>query len=303
MDKIIRFFLTKSRLNYTLFSFLVILGIISYQSIPKDVFPPIKIDKVIISGGYSGASIDTLNKMAVIKLEKSLKSINGVEKLESYIKNDHFDIILTLEKGSDKISILNKSKDVISNNKSDLPSDMDEPVATLIDFTFPLINITIASNTHTKDQLISVADIVKTEISSIQNISKVQLYESTTKTFEIILNSKKIQTLGLDKSLLFNEIRQLSYIYPMGKIEDKKEHLYLSTINGKKKTQEYLNTLMKVGDKIVYLNDIATVEQKYDEVDIISKLNGAKNITVAVSKNEKANAIVLAKNIKQKVKN
>ena len=302
MDKIIRFFLTKSKLNYTLFTFLVLLGIISYQTIPKDVFPPIKIDKVIISGFYSGASIDTLNKMAVIKLEKDLKAINGVEKLKSYIKNGQFTIILTLEKGANKISILNKSKDIISNNKSDLPSDMDDPVASLIDFTFPLINITIASNTHTKDQLITVADVVKTEISSIQNISKVQLYESTTKTFEIVLNSKKIQTLGLDKPLLFNEIRQLSYIYPMGKIEDKKEHLYLSTINGKKKVQEYLNTLLKIGDKTVYLSDIATVEQKYDEVDIISKLNGAKNITVAVSKNEKANAIALAKTIKNKVK-
>ena len=301
MEKIIQFFLIKSRLNYTLFTFLVILGLISYITIPKDLFPAIKIDKVIVSGSYSGASIDTLNKMAVIKLEKNLKAINGVKKLESFIKNGEFTIILTLEKGSDKISILNKSKDIISNNRSDLPSDMDEPVASLIDLSFPLINITIASNIYTKDELISVADNIKTDISSIPNIAKVQLYESTTKTFEIILDTKKLEALQIEKELLFSEIRKLSYIYPMGKIEDKKEHLYLSTINGKKKTIDYLNTLIKVGDKVIYLGDIANIEQKYDEVDIISHLNGAKNITLGVFKNEKANSIELAKLIKQKI--
>ena len=48
MEKLIKFFLTKTRLNYTAFIFLVILGVISYQTIPKDVFPPIKIDKIAL---------------------------------------------------------------------------------------------------------------------------------------------------------------------------------------------------------------------------------------------------------------
>lgn len=86
MEKLIKFFLTKTRLNYTAFIFLVLLGIISYQTIPKDVFPPIKIDKISLNGNYSGASIDTLNKMAVTKLEKDVKSLNGVKKVESFIK-------------------------------------------------------------------------------------------------------------------------------------------------------------------------------------------------------------------------
>jgi multidrug efflux pump subunit AcrB len=282
-------------------TFLVVFGVVAYQSIPKAVYPPIKIDKVIVEGDYAGASVDTLDKMVVVKLEKSLKSLNGVEKIESYIKSGEFSIIMTLEKGSDKQSILRKSKDIITNNKSDFPSDMDEPSASIVDWSFPLINVTVASNNHSKDELISVADEVKTKLSSIPNISKVQLYESTTRVYEIILDNKKLEVYNLDKEVLFNEIKKLSYIFPMGKIEDRNEHFFLSTINGKKKSEDYLNTLIKIGDKSIYLGDIAKVKQRYDEVSVISKLNGQNNVSLGVSKNESGNAIELAAIVKEKV--
>jgi len=301
MEQVIRFFLTRARLNYTLFIFLLLFGIITYQTIPKDVYPALKIDKIAVSGHYSGASVYTLDKMAVVKLEKDLKSLNGVEKIESYIKNGEFTIIMTLEKGSDKTSILNKAKDVISNNKSDLPSDMDEPTASILDWSYPLISVTVSSSKLPKDDLITIADKIKTQVSSISNISQVELYQSTTKTYEIIFDSKKIELYGINKFLLFNKIKELSYIYPMGKIDDKEGHIYLSTINGKKKVQNYLNTLVKIGEKTLYLSDIATVEKKYKEVDIISKLNGSKFIEVGIYKNDKANAIDLVGQIKKLV--
>lgn len=302
MNSIIKFFLVKSRLNYTLFIFLFILGIVSYNTIPKDVFPPIKIDKISVSGDYSGASIDTMDKMAVIKLEKEMKSLNGVKKIESFIKNGSFSIILTLEKGLDKNSILNKVKDMISNNKGDLPSDMDEPIASIIDFSFPLINVTVASNEKSKDELIEIADKIKTKFSSIENVSKVELHDSTNRVFEIILDTRKVELYNLDKQSLFSQIRELSYIFPIGKIEDKDQHLFLSTTNGKKEVEGYLNTLIKVGDKTIYLSDIARVERKYEETDIISRLNGKQNVELGISKNEKANAIKLAEIIKAEVK-
>ncbi|MCH9813790.1 MAG: efflux RND transporter permease subunit [Epsilonproteobacteria bacterium] len=301
MDAVIRFFLTKERLNYTLFVFLLLFGIISYQTIPKDVYPPLQLDKIVVAGGYAGASVETLDKMVVVKLEKGLKGVNGVEKIESYIKNGEFSIILRLQSGSDKTKILNKSKDVISNSKVDFPSDMDEPIASIIDWSFPLINITIASEKLSKDEMIKIADVIKTDLSTITNVSKVELYEDTTKTFEIILDSQKIDLYGLDKALLFHQIRQLSYIYPMGKIEDQDGHLYLSTINGKKEVEAYLDTQIKVGERVIYLGDIAEVKEQYKKTDIISRLNGKENITIGLFKNSQANAIRLVEKIKERV--
>lgn len=301
MQALIKFFLTKSRLNYVAFLFVFLLGIISYQNIPKEVLPPIKIDKINISGAYSGASIDTLNKIAVTNYEKEFKSLIGVKKVTAFIKNGSFSMTLTLEKGLDKYNLLNKVKDIISNNRGDLPSDMDEPTASIVDSSFPLLDITLSSNKKTHDELIASADKLKASLSTIQNISKVELYESTKRVYEIVLDNDIIELYSLNKNILQEQIRQMSYTFPIGKIEDKKGHLYLSSKNGAKSVQELLDTLVKINNKSIYIRDIAKAKRKYEETDIISFLNGEKNIQLGVYKNDQANAILLSKQIKQKL--
>ena len=199
MNKIIKFFLTKVDLNYTLFGFLFILGVLSYITIPKDIYPAIKINKIQISGGYAGASVDTLNKMVVTKLEKGLRALNGVKKIESFVVTSGFAIILTLEDNANETNILNKTKDIISNSRVDLPRDMSEPTASLIDITFPLISVTISSSKQTKQTLIKIAQKLKNSLSTISNISKVSLYENTDKIFEITFDNQKIDMYGLNK--------------------------------------------------------------------------------------------------------
>jgi multidrug efflux pump subunit AcrB len=270
---------------------------------PKDVFPAIKIDKILVNGSYAGASINSLDKMAVSDLERDLKSLSGINKIESYVKNGQFSIILSLDDGVNKIDVLNKTKDVISQNRSSMPSDMDEPVATVLDWAWPLINITISSQTKTKDELIEIAQKIKDDISTINGISKTELSLSTTKVFEIIVDNKKLDAYGIDKQLLYNKIKQLSYIYPIGKIEDIDEHLYLSTPNGIKTSNEYLNTQVKVSNKVFYIKDIAVVKSGFLSSDIISKLNGSSNVEIRTYKGEKSNAITLVDVIKDEVKN
>jgi hydrophobic/amphiphilic exporter-1 (mainly G- bacteria), HAE1 family len=302
MDKIIGFFLTKARLNYFLFTILIIAGMSSYNNKPRDIFPALEIDKIIVTGSYAGASIKTLNNMVVTELEKELKSLSGVKRLDTFVKNGSFTIMLTLLDGSDKTSILSKSKDTIALFKGNLPSDMDEPTAVVLDFSWPLINVTLSSETVSKYDLITTAQEIKSKLAAFSGIAKIQLYDNTTKTFEIVIDSEKLDVLNINKALLFQAIKELSYIYPIGKIDDQNEHLYLTTNNGKKKAEELLETELSLGDKSVYLSDVATVIHRYKKTDVISKLNGNIDIQLGLFKSSTADAIDLVKVVKDELK-
>ena len=299
---LIKFFITKARLNYFIFILLIILGFISYQTIPKDVFPTIQIDIINVSGSYTGASIDTLNNMIVADLEKEFKTLTGVDKIESYIKSNSFNIVITLIKGKDKNDLLIKVKSIVDRFKVNLPTDMNDPIATIVDLNFPLIDIIISIKGKYNQKLIEYADQIKNEISTISNISKINMINSTNKVFEIILDEKKIELYGLNKNILFQKIKELSNIYPLGKIEGLKNHIYLSTENGKKISEEYLKTLIKVGDKSIYLEDIAKIRYKFKQTDILSKINGKFAIKLRLFKDQHGDAIKLIKTIKDKIK-
>ncbi|NWF66061.1 MAG: efflux RND transporter permease subunit [Campylobacterales bacterium] len=302
MKTFIQFFIEKERLNYTLLIFLTILGVVSYIFTPKEIFPPIQLDKVAISGTYIGASAETLDKMAVTNIEDEIKNISGIKKVESLIQANMFKMVLTIDEGFDKIDVLNKVKDAISLAKTDLPSDMDEPSATLIEGKIPLVQISISSSKISHDELVDIAKETKTKLSSIKNLTDIIIYGESDKIFEIILDSKKLDSYNLDKSSVISAISNMSYIFPIGKIEDLHEHFFISTFNGEKDIQPLLNSVIKVNSKSLYLKDIATVQKKYQDSATMARFNGNLSIQLNVSKSEFGNAIELSKIIENQMK-
>ncbi len=301
MNSILKFFIENSRFNYTLLLFTIFIGFMSYKFLPKDVFPPIQLDKIIITGGYPGSSVDILDKMAVTKLEDELRSLSGISKMESNIKNSSFMVTLTLERGADIDKALNDSKDIISNVKRYFPNDMDEPVTQIAELDIPVIAVVVSSDTEKMDDLIKYGKDIKKEITKIEGVSKVNLYLENDRSIEISIDSKRVEMFGINKTLLINQLQKFSYIYPSGKVEETGNHLFISTLNGAINVEEILNTNIVVGNKEVKLKDIATVESKYKSVDIITRFNGDRDVEMGVFKNESGDAIALAESIKKKI--
>jgi HAE1 family hydrophobic/amphiphilic exporter-1 len=301
LQSILKFFLTHGRLNYVIMAFISLLGVFSYLMMPKDVFPPIQLDKIMVSGGYAGTSVDILDKMTVTKIEDELRSLDGIAEMQSSIKNSSFSIILTLEDGTDIDDTLNDVKDVISNVKRYFPSDMNEPTAKKMKLQIPILAVVVSSNTETMDSMIRIGKDIKREILSISGVSNVNLYAESDRVLEIKLDSKKIEMFGLNKGLLIQQLQKFSYIYPAGKLEETGKHLFVSTLNGERSAEEILNIRIPVAGQTILLKDIAMIEQKYKEIDIISRFNGERNIELGVSKNESGDAIALAENVKKRL--
>ena len=65
LRRFLEFAIDKPLLNHILLAFILMLSIFAYINIPKEIFPPMSMDKVSISGGYAGTSADVLDKMVV----------------------------------------------------------------------------------------------------------------------------------------------------------------------------------------------------------------------------------------------
>ncbi|MEA2091740.1 MAG: efflux RND transporter permease subunit, partial [Campylobacterota bacterium] len=169
MSRLIKYFLDNKRLNYMLLIFLAYMGFNAYINIPKEIFPNIELDKISVRGAYSGASATIMDKMAVRDIEDELSNINGIDKTETTITPGAFAIILTLNKSVDKVNTLSRVKDSIALTRQYLPSDMNEPVARLLDKSRSLIKLSLSSDKITKGELTAVAKEIKTKISRIKN--------------------------------------------------------------------------------------------------------------------------------------
>jgi multidrug efflux pump subunit AcrB len=299
--KLIEFSINKPLLNHILLAFILLLSIFAYINIPKEIFPPMNMDKITIKGAYAGTSADVLDKMVVESIEDDLQNIDELDEVRTSIKNGSFIISADIKNGSDNISVLNDVKDVVASVKKDLPADMNEPIAKIKTHAFPLVLIAISGDVD-KAQLLKYADELKRDLTKFKALSDITIRGDAEEELDIKLNNEKIKAYGLQPSLVISAIRSISSIFPVGTIKEKAHHLYISTYNGEKNKKDIENTIIGVGGVKLRIGDIADVNFKLSDEVELSHYNGVRNISVNVTKSKDGNAIALVKDIRKLLK-
>ena len=291
-----KFFIKNSVLTHTIFFLLIVLSFMSYNRVAKELFPPSTLDKIAITGGYVGASSDTLNKIAVTPIEDGIKNYAEVVKIDSTILNGSFTIVADIKPNSDLNTLLSDFKSEVSLIRSNLPTDMTEPSVTIVKKAFPLITVTIAGDVD-KFKLLDVADKLKKKLLILKDLSKIQIDGDGDKQLEISLNTQKIDALNLDKNLVINSLSNISSITPIGKIEDTTQY-YISMKNISN-LDKIKNMILKIGDKTIRLRDIATLKYDIQTPSTLGKFNGVKDVSLTIKKGETGDAIKLTKTIRK----
>jgi len=285
-------------MNYMLFFLIIAVGVYSYIKIPKEIFPSFDLDMVSVTGSYSGASLDVMDKMAVKPLEEEIANIDGIKELTTIINPGRFNMILELEKGIDKYNTADKVKDALAIAKRDLPDDMNDPIVQVLEVKRDLLNIVITSDKLLLSDLKIEAQKLKEQLSSIKYISEVEIYGDSDIFYDIELDTKKIRALGLSRDMVVTALSRLSFIFPLGELEDaKRGFFYLSTSNGKKSANAWQDTRISVDGKSLYLKDIATVSKRYEDATTLYLMDTKTALNIVVKQDEKGNALRLREEI------
>ncbi len=298
-ERVLKFFIENYKINYTLFFLLFGVGIYAYTQIPKEISPEIEPDSITIRGSYPGASVDTLNKMAVQEIEDEVKNIVGVDSVTSIVSPGRFSIALELDKRVEKTAIIRETEDAIALIKTNLPSDMDDPVIGGVAHSRNIMQVSILSSNVSRDQLKVLSRKLKSELLFVKDVSDVTIFGDSELFYEVLIDEKKVNAYNLSLDEILRMFSELSYIFPLGKIDNIKEQYYISTQNDKKLSHELENTIISVNDQQIVLKDIATIEKKYEDSSTLASMNGNNSITLAISQNPKGNAITIADDIKK----
>ena len=298
-EKTLRFFINNARLNYALFILIFALGFYSYNKMPKEIFPSFELDIVSIKGHYTGASVDILDKMAVNEIEDNVKTLEGVENTTTIISPGKFSIILELNKNVDKFNMANKIKDAVSLSTPNLPSDMDQPSVNIVAIAKDLVNISLTSKTKSVDDMKIFASNLKNKVLDISGVSDVTIFGDSNKYYEILIDDEKLEAYNINKTELFNAISKLSYIFPIGKIESKKNNYYISTYNGAKTATQLANSIIKLSNTTIYLKDVTFIKKKYEDSNTLYSFNTQNSLSLSVKQATTANAINIVKKIKK----
>ena len=294
----IRFAVDKPIINHILMVFMLVLSLLAYQNIAKEIFPPSTLDMISVQGGYVGTSAEVLDKMVVSGIEDELKSLSEIDTIYTAIQNGSFSIQADIKTGNDTQLVLSDAKDIIAKSRRDLPSDMDEPLARIVVHEYPLLLVAVSGDVS-KKSLIEAADDLKSKLALIHDLSSIEIRGDTDDEVVLKIDQKKLDAYGLDKVSVYKAVSNISTIFPAGTLDGQGDHLYISTINGEKSAEALGQTLLSVGGKRVRLSNVAEVYYGLGDPVQISHYNGKQNISLNINKSKEGNAIALSKEIRK----
>ena len=138
------------------------MGILSYQSLPKDSYPEIEQPIVYVGTSYPGNSPVDMENLVTRELEKEINAISEVDEIKSTSVQDYSTIIAEFQPDIDIEDALQKVKDAVDKAKPELPNDLpaDPNVFELNLSEFPIMNINLSGN-YSVEELEDFAELIQ----------------------------------------------------------------------------------------------------------------------------------------------
>ncbi len=272
---------------------LVVVGWMSYNSLPKESFPDISLPNIYVSVLYPGTSPKDMENLVVRPIEKQCKGITGVKKIKSNSLQDYCNVIIEFNSDvkTDEAKLL--VKDAVDKARTDLPQDLpNDPQIIDINFAeLPIMYVNISGD-YDLNKLKKYADAAKEQLESMKEVKQVDLIGALEREIQINVDMLKMQSARLSMYDIFNAVKNENATIPGGTVNMDGVRRSLS-VTGEFKSAEQISNIVinSIDGKPVYLKDIAEVVDSHKEQESYARLNHKNVITLSIIKRKGENLI------------
>ncbi len=268
-----------------LFAVLMLVGTISFFSLPVTRFPNIDIPIVSITVTQSGAAPGELETQVTKKVEDAVASVTGVKHIVSTVTDGNSSTLIEfrLEVNTDRA--LNDVKDAIAKIRSDLPRTIDEPIVERIDVeNQSILSFAAYSPGMTIEELSwHVDDVIKRKLQAIKGIGRVERYGGVTREIVISLEPDRLLAMGITAGEVNRQVRATNVDLGGGRSEIGGQEQAIRTIAGARSVETLAETKIALSDgRQIRLKDVARVDDSFAEPRSFARLDGQPVVSFAV---------------------
>ena len=292
----------KNRTTVGVLTFIVlVLGLVSYITMPKAAFPEVAMPTIYIGTAHPGNSPLDMENLITRPIEKEVNTISGVDEIKSTSIQDYSTIIVQFESTVNVEEALQDVKDAVDKVKKDLPSDLDQdPNVFELNFSeFPVMNVNLSGD-YNLDELNDYAEYLEDEFEQLKEVSKVEIRGVQDREVKVHVDVHKMEALNITFRDIEGAIGQENVTISGGNILDKGTRRTVRVV-GEFDTPEQMQNIVVKNEKqkVVYLRDIATVEFNYEEAKSYARQRGQQVVMLDVVKRSGANLLDLSDKVKE----
>jgi multidrug efflux pump subunit AcrB len=280
-----------------LFIGLTIAGLVSFNRMDVNNSPDIDFPAVTVSISQPGASPTEIETQITQKVEAAVRSVNGVDEIQSGAREGSSNTTVTFVIGVDSDQAVNDVKNAVDQVRGDLPDGILEPRVTKneVGGNGPIGYFAVQADDMTMEQLSwFIDDTISRRLLSIPGMAAVSRAGGVDREIRVVLDPAKMQALGVTASSINQALRQVNTDAAGGSAEIAGSRQSVRVLGNADDALQLANTRISLGGgRTIRLDQVARVYDGFSEQTSIAKINDRQVVTFGIERAKGASDVTV----------
>lgn len=312
---IARSFIDRPILSSVIAIIIFLTGLISMNLLPVEQFPNILPPQINVQASYAGANAETVANSIAAPIEQQVNTVENIIYMYSncsssgdYGLNIFFNIGYNVEQAL--IDVENK----VNNATPQLPDEVQKSGVKVLKQTPAFLQVIALQSPEGRYDEIFLSNYasinIVDDLQRTPGVSSVKIINDRTYAMRIWLDPNLLAKYKLTTNDVANAIRDQNTEYSVGRLGELPTKtpveltLSLRTTDRLSTPDEFNNIIVKSNPdgSIIYIKDLGYAELGAQSYNVQSKLDGIPSIAIAIYQQFDANALQVAREIQEKMK-
>lgn len=276
----------------------VVLGVTSLSRLRIDLLPEIETTTLSIRTEFEGASPEVVERLITQFIEEIASSVPGVEEVSSTSSEGSSVVTVRFGWGTNVDSAAIDMQGAIENGLRRLPDDVRPRIFKFDVNQFPVALLGIASDMDPVDMTRLIDDELRVRFSRVPGVAQVDIWGGFNREVRVELIPERIQALGIPLNQIQQALINANVDLPAGRLETGR---FEETL----RAPAQFTTLDEIRDTVVdwregapvTIGQIANVEDTFQELRRLVRINNQRGVRMAIRKQPDANTVEVTQGV------
>lgn len=277
----------------------VVLGIFSFFSMPRDLMPKIEFPMAIVMCTYENAAPQEVESMVTKPLELALASVEGLDTMYSITVQGQSIVAVQFDMDQDMNFATLNMREKIALVADYLPASAGDPMVLKLDMNaLPVSQVYVSSDLPLVELNEILEDTVISKFERIGGVASVEITGGIEEEITMTLDQEKLSSYGLNLSILSQLLAMENINMPSGNMTKGSKEVIVRTVGEFKSIEDMKNIPLVLPDhSILRLSDLGVIKEGIKDPDSITRIDGDISIGIMVTKQSDANVVDVSKSV------
>ncbi|HEX2831412.1 MAG TPA: efflux RND transporter permease subunit [Thermoanaerobaculia bacterium] len=280
----------------------VVFGGVAATRIGISQFPDVDFPTISVSATWEGAAPEIMEHDVVEPIEEALMQVEGVRNIISTSRQGSGNVTVELDLSRNVDLALQDVQTRVAQVQRRLPRDIEPPVVSKTNpEDQPILWIGL-SGPYSPQMLADYARYrIKEKLQTVPGVGEIQA-QSVERNVRIWMDSDKLDERRVTASEVLAAISRQHVELPAGRLETSGREVNVRVLGEAFNLDEFRNLVVKDMDGTpVYLSDVAIVEDGFEDIRRVSRVNGEPAQGMGIRKQRGSNAVAVARGVKDAI--